>query len=137
MVDTSLVAFRLLELVALLFPVVALLLQLQYRAVDTEELARKGLIAGIGFLLLLDVSFLLVTMYLINVDSMPLLLSVALVTTALLGVQLPVIVVLSSQTLVDGVEELCSSFVRRASRATVTFSDWFGRRTDRSDETEE
>jgi hypothetical protein len=35
MVDTSLAAFRLLELIALLFPVVALLVQLQHRAVDS------------------------------------------------------------------------------------------------------
>lgn len=40
-VDTAL---RLLELVALLFPVVALLLQLQYRAAETPELERIGLL---------------------------------------------------------------------------------------------
>ena len=101
MVDTSLAAFRLLELIALLFPVVALLVQLQHRVVDTEALARQGLAAGLGLLTMLSISFLFVSVYLLSVESIPLLLSISLAMLSILGLQLPVLIVLSSESFVD------------------------------------
>lgn len=111
MVDTSLAAFRLLELIALLFPVVALLVQLQHRVVDTEALVRYGLVAGLGLLTMLSVSFLFVTAYLLRMESIPLLLAISLATMSLLGLQLPVLIVLSSKTFVDSTTSAYSAVV--------------------------
>lgn len=111
MVDTSLAAFRLLELIALLFPVVALLVQLQHRVVDTEELARQGLAVGLGLLTMLSVSFVLVSVHLLGVKSIPLLLSISLATMSLLGLQLPVLIVLSSRSFVDSTKGAYSTVI--------------------------
>ncbi|WP_115862812.1 hypothetical protein [Halorussus litoreus] len=137
MVDTSLAAFRLLELIALLFPVVALLLQLQHRAVDAEELALQGLVTGMGLLMLLSVSFVLVAVYLIDANSMPLLLAMALGTITLLGVQLPVMIVLASRNLLKPARGLLASLVGVAASATVEIRERFRHGSDASDETEE
>lgn len=111
MVDPSLAAFRLLELIALLFPVVALLLQLQHRVVDTEKLARQGLAAGLGLVMILAVSFVLVSVHLLGTNSLPLLLSLSLVTTSLLGLQLPVLIVFSSETFVESATSALSMVI--------------------------
>lgn len=111
MVDTSLAAFRLLELIALLFPVVALLVQLQHRIVDTEALTRLGLVAGLGLLTMLSITFVLVSVHLLGVESIPLLLSISLGMLSLLGLQLPVLVVLSSRSFVDSTKGAYSTAI--------------------------
>lgn len=94
-------ALRLLELVALLFPVVALLLQLQYRAAETPELERIGLLAGGILLGLLAFSFLLaaVEALLSGIDLGFLAAGVALVTAV--GLLLPVLVVLTREAFLE------------------------------------
>ena len=139
MVDTSLAAFRLLELIALLFPVVALLLQLQHRVVDTEALARQGLAAGLGLLTMLSASFVLVGVYLLSIESIPLLLSISLATMSLLGLQLPVIVVLSSKTFVDTTTSAYSTTIDafRAVRNALKFERGSDGDSEDGTETEE
>lgn len=109
-VDTAL---RLLELVALLFPVVALLLQLQYRAAETPEIERFGLLAGGVLLGLLAFTFLLASVALLQsgIDGGFLVVGVVLVTVV--GLLLPTIVVLTRETFLDS---LRTSFEAAAAR---------------------
>lgn len=98
-------ALGLLEIIALLFPVVALLLQLQHRAADSERVERFGFVAGIGLFALLSLSFVLVFTRLVVVDQ-PGLLALALGFTTLTSVLLPALLVLASETMVENALDL-------------------------------
>jgi hypothetical protein len=119
-VDTAL---RLLELVALLFPVVALLLQLQYRAAETTEMERVGLLAGGALLGLLGFSFLLAAVDLLRsgVGSVVLVVVTGLVAVA--GFSVPGIVVLSRAGFVEGLRSTTEGFVSRLGAVGATSED--------------
>jgi hypothetical protein len=109
MVDTLLAAFRLLELIALLFPVVALLVQLQHRAVDSGRLERIGLGAGMSLLVLLSISFLQSSLYLITTQSLPSLLAYPLLAMTVISLTLPLLIVLSSERFTSEASKTCST----------------------------
>lgn len=94
MVDSAAVALRLLELIALLFPVVALLLQLQYRE-NTNDMAAIGGVIGTGLVLLLSLSFSFVTLYLVTAHELSALLTVSIVVITIMALLVPLLVVLS------------------------------------------
>lgn len=97
MVDPALLALRLLELIALLFPVVGVLLQLQYRATDSDWLERVGLLAGAGLLTLLSMSFVSASGHLQRHRQLQPLASFSLLLLSSVGFLLPAIVLLSSR----------------------------------------
>jgi hypothetical protein len=67
-------ALGLLEVVALLFPVVALLLQLQHRTADSAALQQLGFVSGISLLVFLALAFALVVAHVLLTSGTPLLL---------------------------------------------------------------
>jgi hypothetical protein len=134
MVDTSLAAFRLLELIALLFPVVALLVQLQHRAADSVELETLGLVAGASLLVLLSVSFFHLSIYLVSLQSVPSLFTIPIIGMSVLSLTLPVLIVLSSETFIDRVRNARSSIIEK-SLSTLRETS-LGGETARSDESE-
>jgi hypothetical protein len=124
MVDTALAAFRLLELIALLFPVVALLVQLQHRAADSVELKVLGLVTGTSLLVLLSISFLHLSLYLVSTYSLPALLIVPLVGMSVLSFALPVLIVLSSESITNRTKRVLIEIL------TETFPVWCWNRPD-------
>jgi hypothetical protein len=134
MVDTSLAAFRLLELIALLFPVVALLVQLQHRAADSVELETLGLVAGASLLVLLSVSFFHLSIYLVSLQSVPSLFTIPIIGMSVLSLTLPVLIVLSSETFIDRVRNARSTIIEK-SLSTLRETS-LGGETARSDESE-
>ena len=134
MVDTSLAAFRLLELIALLFPVVALLVQIQHRAADSVELETLGLVAGASLLVLLSVSFFHLSIYLVSLQSVPSLFTIPIIGMSVLSLTLPVLIVLSSETFIDRVRNARSTIIEK-SLSTLRETS-LGGETARSDESE-
>jgi len=134
MVDTSLAAFRLLELIALLFPVVALLVQLQHRAADSVELETLGLVAGASLLVLLSVSFFHLSIYLVSLQSVPSLFTIPIIGMSVLSLTLAVLIVLSSETFIDRVRNARSTIIEK-SLSTLRETS-LGGETARSDESE-
>lgn len=111
MVDTSLAAFRLLELIALLFPVVALLVQLQHRAADSGRLEILGLGVGMSLLALLSISFLQLSLYLLTTESLPSLLAYSLLAMTVISLTLPSLFVLSSKRFTNEATEMCTTIL--------------------------
>lgn len=139
MAEPPSIAFRLLNLLALLFPVVALTLQLQHRAADSAELERRGLVAGMGLLSLLSISFLLVSSHLLFSQSLPWLLSLALASTAAITLQIPFLVLFSSDTFVEALKSTFPVVSKKtiASKITVILDSVSDDDPSESDEYEE
>lgn len=108
MVESTGVALRLLELIALLFPVVALLLQLQHR-VDSSGLGVIGGVVGTGLAILLSLSFFLVALYLVVANTLSSLLAVSIGIIALTGFLVPVLVVLSLRGSIEVESDVASN----------------------------
>lgn len=119
MVESSTVALRLLELIALLFPVVALLLQLQHRAVDSSDRVEFGGMVGIGLTILLSLSFFFVALFLVGTYTLSTLLVVSVAILAISGLLVPILVVLSLGQSVT-VELEFASNARTVIRTTVS-----------------
>lgn len=109
MVETAAVALRLLELIALLFPVVALLLQLQHRAVDSSNRVAFGGMVGTGLTGLLSLSFVTVALYLVTALEPSSLLAASIAVIAFTALLVPVLVVLSLGRPVDLLLNFASS----------------------------
>lgn len=95
-------ALGLLEIIALLFPVVALLLQLQHRTADSERVERFGLVAGIGLFASLSLSFVLVFVHVVVTDQ-PVLLVLALAFMTITSLLLPILVAFASEEMIETV----------------------------------
>lgn len=135
MVDTSLAVVQLLKLIALLFPVVALLLQLQHRAVDSVELKNLGLVAGMSLLALLSLSFLQLSLYLLSTQSPPVLLAFPLLAIAFISLMLPVLVVFSSERITEEMKAILSMV--RVEISSVRAAKGPNSTTGEADDTEE
>lgn len=117
MVDSAAVALRLLELIALLFPVVALLLQLQHRVMDSNDLTVIGVVVGTGLVVLLSLSFFTVSLYLVFSQALTSLLTFSIAVIAITGFLVPILVVLLLEESID-VGQTLSPCVRTTIRTT-------------------
>jgi hypothetical protein len=120
----ALVALRLLELVALLFPVVALLLQLQNRAVESDELQRLGLLAGLSQLSLLSATTVLAGGELLLSGTLPPLLALVVGVLIAVGLSIPVLVVASSARFVAVGEQALERIEQRLRHRGSGGEEW-------------
>ena len=92
-------ALGLLEVIALLFPVVALLLQLQHRAADSEDLQQLGFISGISLVVFLALAFALISTHMLLASRTPLLLAAAMLFMTGVSFLIPVLIALSFEAM--------------------------------------
>jgi F0F1-type ATP synthase assembly protein I len=138
MVDTSLAAFRLLELIVLLFPVVALLIQLQHRAADSARLETLGFVAGTSLRVLLSLSFLHLSVYLVSLQSHPSLFTIPIVGMSVLSLTLPALIILSSKAFTDEVRNVLSTILEESiSTLRETSLDRESARSDKPEDEEQ
>lgn len=110
----------LLEIIALLFPVVALLLQLQHRAADSESLQRLGFVSAISLLLFLAFAFALIVAHVLLSSSPPLLLVGSMLLTTGVSLLIPILVALSTEGMTPELSHRVGWFGRvRPSRLLV------------------